>query len=341
MVDKYRKIVAHFSLVGEIKNNEKVLLLIEKEYLNCVSKVFWERLQKELVNAYGKLDILFYTTDKNSRKSYYFSALGKRLNQKSLFNIFNKNDVCLDFLTTGQAFYKKEPSFFKEIRRVIIVRLYPDNWEVFSYNKKQARIIWKYSKKVKDYLQRKKHLQINGLKFTIPKEVRSHVYAPFVSQDFQAGKTRILPLEVIGISTKGNKLKKIPPTELKGVLNLEKALYEIITEKKGSRYGRLLLEAQNNKVAEFRFNGKNIFQEDVYEIVHLTFGANPFISSHNKRIEVAERKFGWVCLGLENSSNTHVDICFEHELIQPNLALFLHLAARAKKALLKQIIKRG
>jgi len=310
-----KTIIEHFCLVGEITNKEKVLLLVEKEYLAQISRVFWESLQREFFANFGKHDIVFYKTDKNTQKTDYFDSQENALSERALDYLFENNNVCLDFLITGEAFYKTGSPFFCKTKNLLIVRMLPENWKLFSYNKKQVKAVIKHTESIKQYLRRNKNVWINSLEFVLSKELK--LYSGRLLEAFQVGEIRVLPIGIGTICTTEHKALKIYPSTIKfnGKLNLEEALCEVITERRGAEYGKLSIEITSNKVTRFKFKDKTHTGKDDFEVAHLTFGTNPFINSPEGKVETAERQYGWICLGIENPRKTHIDICFEHKIL--------------------------
>jgi hypothetical protein len=324
---RYHKIMAHFSLIGEVKNKDRVLLLVENEYVSRVSNIFWKNIHQEFKKKFGECSLAYYTVDNKTRRATYFDLSNKKITSTTLEDIFKRSTICFDLLTTGEAFYKKQPSFFKKIKRVVIIRLYSDSWQYFSYTDKEVVKIWNYTEKVKRFLLQKKNFEINDLEVTILKQNHICSYAPHPTSTFQAGEVRYLPLGVINIPTKLRTLLGVilTPMKVNGVINLKEALYEILTKRKGTKYEKLSMEIKNNKVAKFKIKERRYPLVDGFKVAHLTFGTNPFIRSHKNRVELAERKYGWACLGIEDSKNTHIDICFEHKLFRPGSKIFSRL----------------
>ena len=307
--DRYHKIITHFALVGELSNDNDVLLLVEKEYLKQVSKTFWQKVYREFQKQTRKCIIIYYTVDKKSRTTKYFDSSWKILSLKSLENSIENIPLCFDILTSGEAFYKKGSSSLDKLKRVVVVKLFSDSWKAFSYSKKDVVKIWKNTEKVKKQLQHTNNLKLNDLELTIQNLNNIDSYVPNPASVFQVGEVRYLPFGLVNIP-----LTK--QTKLGGILNLEEARYETITTRKGTKNEKLLIEIKNNKVVKFKIREKPYSLKNHFKAVHLTFGANPFMNYKN-RVVMLERTYGWVCLGIEDSSNTHIDICFEYKLLKP------------------------
>lgn len=323
----YPRITNHISLISELKRKERLLLLVEKEYQSQVSQVFWDKLKKELSKKFGNFTIVLYETNKDTLNSVYYDDLEKKLSKKTLKRLFENSSLCLDFLATGEGFYKKNLQVFSKVKRVILGRLFLDNWHLFSYNEKQIRTICNQTNKTRKHLQKKKVFQMKDLLLKVKNGINLYSGPVKFPSGFKPGDVRILPLDMVTILTKNSRVQNIFPTriEINGKLKLEKGLYEIMTERNKVGYGKLSLEIQNNQVTKSSLNYMTVDQKSKFRIVHVSFGTNPFIRTHKKRVEIAERKYGWVCLGIEDSKNTHVDICFEYRLIRLESKLFSRL----------------
>ncbi len=314
-----QKIVDHLFLVSASKYSDNILLVIEKEYLKHLPRFFWSCLQEEIVKRFSNVTIVQYKTNTHARTTSYFSITGDELNRRKLKVLFENSDTCFDFLTTGESFYKELLPFTDKLKRVMVVCLSPLNWTTFSYNRMQIRTIGYCTEYIKRYLQLQKLFKIKGLTISILSDLYLYTSCSKLSSTLYPGGLRILPLEIVSLFTFKNKVMGIKPTLLStdGALYVEDALVDIITERKGSIRGRLLLDFRNNTLTKLQVNGKSYIQHDTYKLVHVTFGTNPFIKNHYSRTEIAERKYGWMCFGFENSSRRHIDVCLPHGLFEP------------------------
>lgn len=317
----YQQIVDHLCLVSASKYSDNILLIIEKEYLKQSPKIFWNCLQEEIVKRFSNVTVVQYETDTNSRTTVCFSATGDALSRRKLKVLFENSDACFDFLTTGESFYKELLPYTDKLKSVMVVRLSPLSWTAFSYNRTQIRAIGYCTEYIRRYLQLQKHfkIKVKGLTISILDDLYLYTSCGKLSSTLYPGELRILPLEIVSFFTSKSKVIGIKPTLLstEGTLYAEDALVDVITERRGSIRGKLILDFRKNTLIKLQINGKNYIQHDTYKIVHVTFGTNPFIKNHYSRSELAERKYGWTCIGFENFSRRHIDVCLPHRLFEP------------------------
>ena len=67
-------------------------------------------------------------------------------------------------------------------------------------------------------------------------------------------------------------------------------------------------------------DSKVVKLDKYHKIVHLTFGTNPFIKNNIFQISDYERSQDYLCIGVEDTNNNHIDICLNAKPIN-NLSL--------------------
>lgn len=309
-----RKIVNHINIsLGTVE--KYLVILIEKEYILKTDKKFFLKLVNEIKKKYIFVKFIEYSVDLNLKKTTYFYKK-KSLSTNQLEKLFKTQPKFIDFIYTGRAFYKKNPLQ----NGLIIVRLSEKNKKIFSYGKILTKILNKKSLITIKYLEQIN--QINSKSFSILIPRGSVFYPGFGSSQINSSKPnfRILPIDTISCFLKNP--NSIPMKKSRIVINGKLNKYGYIEDiNKGHSFkGKISLSVYKNRITKLKVNSKLIRLDKQHKIVHLTFGINPFIYDNFAQITDYERSSNYICIGVEDSNKSHIDICLNIGMIN-----FLHL----------------
>ena len=300
--------------MGEIYHKERLLLLVEKEYIKKIPHFFWFTLSKEILNRVSKsrCSIIYYKVDKNNRRVTYYDKNDRPLRKLKIFNNF---DICFDFIYSGDSFYKEYPVFLRIMRIVRVYQLLPTTVGYFKYDKVLIYAITFFRNKLIKFIAKLSTLKIDNLDIFLP--AKKHFYSCSFTEPgkFSAGNMRILPYDMISLFTRTIKSEfvKGTPFLINGNINSFAIVNDITTEE-DTYLGNIDLIVKNNKVKKF-VCGELDINTSQYRIVHLSIGSNPFIFNHKNLTQIAERMYGWICVGIENKKRSHIDICFKYRVL--------------------------
>ena len=304
-----KKVVRHINISLD-QNSQDPIILIEKEYIDKTSKEFFSKLISAINKQYPRSQIVEYTVSQNLKKISYFSKK-KPLSGGQLDQLFNSHPSFIDLVHTGRAFYKNHP--LKS--GIMLVRLSSKNIKLFSHNKFMTTILNKKSSITSKYLEQVGGLNISGLNIKIP--LTSYFYSGFGSFYINnpGPNFRILPINTMTgfLKNPGNISLKKSKIIIDGVIKKHGYVEDI--NKKLNLKGNVHLSIKKNKISHLEVNSKIVKLDTNHKIVHLTFGINPFISNNSLQITDYERSHNYICIGIEDASNSHIDICLNAQPI--------------------------
>lgn len=298
-----KRVVQHICISLD-QNSHDPIILIEKEYIDKTSKDFFNKLMGAINKQYPHSQIIEYTVSQNLKKISYFSKK-KTLSKGQLDQLFNSHSSFIDLVHTGRAFYKNHP-----LRSgIMLVRLSSKNINLFSHNKLMTKILNKKSSITSKYLERVNSLSISGLNIKIPLD--TYFYSGFGSFFINnpSPNFRILPINTMTgfLENPSNISLKKSKIIIEGVIKKHGYVEDI--NKKLSLKGNVHLSIKKNKISHLEVDSKIVKLDTNHKIVHLTFGINPFILNNSLQITDYERSHNYICIGIEDASNSHIDIC--------------------------------
>ena len=186
-----QKIIRHLDIALD-KTNQDPIILIEKEYIEKTSKVFFNKLINKLNKEYPLSEVIEYAVNQDLKKISYF-AKKKPLSKSKINELFNSYSKFIDFIQTGRAFYKDSPLKFG----VILVRLSNKNAQLFGYNKLMTILLDKKSLITSQYLEQINNFNIDELNIKIPPRSYFYLGAGTFYKNNSKYNFRVLPIDTI------------------------------------------------------------------------------------------------------------------------------------------------
>jgi len=300
------------------RTNRDLIILVEKEYLDTTSKRFYTRLIKALNKQYPSAKVIKYLVKQDLKEVVYFVD-DKPISKTQLSKFVNSYPRFIDFIQTGRAFYKDNP--FKS--GITIVRLSGNNAKLFGYNRFMTTMLNKKSLITSSYLKQVNNLKVDRLNIDIP--ANTYFYSGFGDINVYNPKSsfRILPIDTLTgfLKNPNNIPMKRSNILISGVI--EKHGYVEDINKKLNLSGKIHLSIKKNRINSLSVNSRQVNLDKNHEIVHLTFGSNPFAVGNRLQITDYERNQNHLCIGIETDNKSHIDICLNtHPIKYTSLIIY-------------------